>query len=66
MGRHAPATAARPCDAFCLPEGVRQQVHIRTDPAAVEVAGLPLILILEFARRVAGGRLESPHGPTFK
>src|SRR5665647_2690190 len=32
-------------DAFCLPEGVRLPVHIRTDPAAVEVAGLPLILI---------------------
>src|SRR5450759_3959071 len=32
-------------DALCLPEGVRQQVHIRTDPAAVDVDGLPLILI---------------------
>src|ERR1035437_5617905 len=30
-------------DAFSLPKGVRQQVHINTDPAAVEIAGLPLI-----------------------
>jgi hypothetical protein len=38
-------------DAFSLSEAVRQQVHIRTDPAAVEVAGLPLILMTDVLLR---------------
>src|ERR1035438_6340281 len=32
-------------DAFSLPKDARQQVHIKTDPAAVEIAGLPLIRV---------------------